>query len=97
MLLGINIHIPVIAGLGLGEFNHTLENSATSRRVKVFKVPEAVSVDRYFVSATEYGAVEVVPPSRVKNTVLLVDFDLDPDNRVTKRYIHPEVGKAMLS
>jgi hypothetical protein len=64
------------------------------RRVKVYLVPETLSADRYFVSIKMPGAQQAVPPSRAKDTVLLVDFWQETETEVRINYVNPEVENA---
>jgi len=92
MELGTNINLPGINGLqGL---EHTLPEPETSRRVKIYQVPESVSADRYYVSITQPGAVEIMPPCRGKDTLLLVDYSQPQVGEVTINYINEEVKNA---
>lgn len=92
MELGTNINIAGINGLqGL---EHTLPESETNRRVKIYQVPESVSADRYYISITQPGAVEIMPPSRGKDTLLLADYSQDQEGKVTINYINEEVKNA---
>lgn len=91
MKLNQHISIPEISALELPAMSADLPDSALRREVKIYKVPEIVSADQYFVSVTEAGGSEVVPPSRSKNTRLLARYTLGPDNETSIAYLHEEV------
>jgi len=94
MELGDVIQLPEIPALGLGSLNVTLPASDLRREVKVYKVPEVVSADKYYISVTEAGGVEEVPPSRSQDTLPLVHYDLSPDGESIVKFIHEEVENA---
>jgi len=91
MQIGTHIEIPGINGAS--DLVYDLPEFVIPRTVKIYLVPEAVSSDRYFISIKELGHIEEVPPSRAKNTVLLIHFQQDEeDTRII--YINPEVQDA---
>lgn len=92
MEIGTSINLPGIKGVPALEY--TLPEAETNRRVKVYQVPESVSADRYYISITQPGAVEIMPPSRGKDTLLLVDYSQDQAGEVTINYIHEGVKNA---
>ena len=92
MNLGITIEMPGIRGTQ--DLECSIPDSDTNRRVKVYLVPATVSRDRYYVSITMMGAVEKVPPSRGKDTLLLVDYSLFGSGETTINYINEEVLNA---
>jgi hypothetical protein len=92
MKLGTTIQIPGIRGVQ--DLDCTIPESDQNRRVKVYLVPETVSPDRYYVSITMTGAEEQVPPSRGKETLLLVDYHLAGSGDTTVNYINEEVRNA---
>lgn len=94
MELGNTIKLPEIPALGLGALNTDLPASALRREVKIYKVPEAVSADLYYISATEAGGVEQVPASRSRDNTLLARYTLDADGDTSTQYIHKEVENA---
>jgi len=92
MKLGNEIQLP--ASHGLQPLSYTLpESQSSNRRIKIYRVPEAVSGDGYYISIIEAGAVETVPPSRAKDTMILVDFNLSGDE-ATVNYIDEETKNA---
>jgi len=92
MELGTNINLPGINGVQ--DLEHTLPEPETNRRIKIYQVPESVSADRYYISITQPGAVEIMPPSRGKNTLLLVDYSQNQKGKVAINYINEEVKSA---
>ena len=64
MQLGNHISLPQVPDLGLGALEVDLPASDLRREVKIYKVPESVSADQYFISATEAGGAEVGRPPR---------------------------------
>jgi len=92
MELGNTINLPIVNGIqGLV---YTLPDSETNRRVKAYQVPESVSSDRYYISITLPGAVEIMPPCRGKDTLLLVDYYQDQAGDVKINYINEEIKNA---
>ncbi|ANH04975.1 hypothetical protein [Shinella sp. HZN7] len=83
--------IPV---LGLDAFAHEFEESGAYRSIKVYSVPETVRPERYFIVETISGEVEEVPPSLVRDTLLLAHFSLPPEGDAVLFYAHPEVLAA---
>ncbi len=94
MELGNHISMPEIPALGLGSLEADLPASDLRREVKIYKVPAAVSDDQYYISATEAGGSEVVPPSRSKHNTLLAQYTLGADGDVSISFIHEEVENA---
>lgn len=92
MQLGTQIEIPGIRGADGLSCN--LPEVTTSRRVKVYLVPESTSADRYYISIRENAGAEVFPPSRGRDTVLLADFSQDESGKVSTHYINEEVENA---
>ena len=94
MQLGQQISIPEITALGLGAIEADLGASEMRREIKIYKVPQAVSADQYFVSVTDAGAVENAPPSRSKETLLLAEYTLESDGNILIKYQHEELEDA---
>jgi hypothetical protein len=94
MQLGNHISLPEIPNLGLNAVDVDLPASDLRREVKIYKVPASVSADNYFISATEAGGVEEVPPSRAKDSLLLAQFTLGADRDVSVEFIHEELENA---
>lgn len=94
MELGQHISMPEVPVLGLPAMTADLPDSPLRREVKIYRVPESVSSDRYFISATEAGGAEVVPPSRSKDNLLLARYTLSPDGEASISYLHEEVKNA---
>jgi hypothetical protein len=94
MKIGQTIKWGKIGSLGLPALEHTVQASEFRQEVKVYKVPKAVDSSRYWVSATPANAVEEAPPSRVRETDLLVRFTLSPDGEAQLSYVRPEVQAA---
>jgi len=94
MELGKNISLPQIESLGLDAMEADLGDSALRREVKIYKVPQNVSDDKYYVSATEAGGVEEVPPSRSRDNLLLARYTLGADGDVSIKYLHKELKNA---
>jgi hypothetical protein len=92
MQLGNHIELPGIRGAT--NLVCDIPAPETSRRVKIYLVPETLSADRYYVSVIPAGARESVPPSRAKDTVLLADFSQDDEGNVTINFIHEEIKNA---
>jgi hypothetical protein len=92
MQIGTHLEIPGIHGAS--NLVYDLPTFEEPRRVKVYLVPEVLSADRYYISIKQAGVPEIVPPSRVKDTVLLVDFYQQEDDQIQIKYINPEVGNA---
>ena len=92
MELGTNINLPGIRGVQ--DLEHTLPEPETNRRVKIYQVPESVSADRYYISITLPGAVEIMPSCRGKDTLLLVDYSQAQGGEVTINHIDEEVDHA---
>jgi len=90
--LGTNINLPGINGVQ--DLEYTLPEPETNRRIKVYQVPESVSADRYYISVILPGTVEIMPPSRGKDTLLLADYSQDQAGKVTINYINEEVKNA---
>lgn len=88
-MIGKTIQLPANPALGLDVLDYTLPESTTTRRIRVYGVPAAVSADNYFISITDIGGVETIPPSRSRDTLRLVDFTLDAGGRAITHYIHP--------
>jgi hypothetical protein len=94
MQLGQQISIAEIPGLGLGAMDADLGVSELRRDVKIYKVPTAVSEDRYYISVTDAGGIEQAPASRAKNTMLLAHYNLDAGGKATVYFIHGGVQNA---
>lgn len=94
MQLGNYISLPEIPNLNLNAMDVNLPVSALRREVKIYKVPASVSVDNYFISITEAGGAEEVPPSRAKDTTLLVQYTLSTDGDASVKFIHKELANA---
>jgi hypothetical protein len=92
MQIGQHIEIPGIRGAA--DLVYDLPDFTAPRQVKVYLVPEAVSADRYFVSITMPGATPVVPPSRAKDTLLLVGFHQETEAEARVVFVHDEVKNA---
>ena len=92
MQIGTHLEIPGIHGAD--DLIYDLPDFEESRQVKVYLVPEALSSDRYFISIKQAGMNEIVPPSRGKDTVLLVSFDQQEEDQTQIKYINPEVENA---
>jgi hypothetical protein len=92
MQIGTHLEIPGIQGAS--DLVYDLPAFDEPRRVKVYLVPEALSADRYFISIKQAGVPEIVPPSRAKDTVLLVSFDQQEEDQIQIKYINPEVENA---
>lgn len=88
-MIGKTIQLPAMPGMGLDALDYTLPAGTTTRRVRVYSVPAAVSADRYFISITDIGGIETVPPSRSRDTQRLADFSLDANDNATTHFIHP--------
>jgi hypothetical protein len=94
MQFGRQISMPEISALGLGAMEADLGASDLRRDVKIYKVPQSVSDDQYYISATEAGGIEEVPPSRSRDNILLVRYTLAADGDVSVQFIHKEVQNA---
>jgi hypothetical protein len=92
MQIGTHLEIPGIQGAA--DLIYDLPDFEESRQVKVYVVPETLSPDRYFISIKQAGVPEIVPPSRAKDTVLLVDFYQQEEDQIQIKYINPEVENA---
>jgi hypothetical protein len=92
MQIGTHLEIPGIQGAS--DLVYDLPAFDEPRRVKVYLVPEALSADRYYISIKQAGVPEIVPPSRAKDTVLLVDFYQQDETEIQIKYINPEVENA---
>ncbi|MCD6346231.1 MAG: hypothetical protein J7L96_02295 [Bacteroidales bacterium] len=92
MELGTNINLPGIRGAE--DLIYTLSEPTTARQIKIYLVPETVSADRYFITIKQSGAVEVIPPCRSKDTILLADYSQDTDDNVIVNYVNKEVQNA---
>jgi len=92
MQIGDHLEIPGVRGAA--DLVCDLPPAETTRRVKVYLVPESVSADRYFISITQIGAVESVPPSRSRDTVMLTDFSQDGTGGTTIHFVYEEVENA---
>lgn len=92
MQLGTHIELPGIRGAA--DLVCDIPAPDTTRHVKIYLVPEALSADRYYVSVIPSGARESVPPSRAKDTVLLADFSQYDDGEVTINFINEEIKNA---
>jgi len=90
MNLGKTIQLPGIRGAH--DLDCAIPDSGKTRRVKVYQVPAAVSDDQYYVSITEQGATEDIPPCLGRDTLLLADYSLSGDGESTINYIHEEVN-----
>lgn len=92
MQIGQHIEIPGIRGAS--DLIYDLPAFTEARRIKVYLVPEAVSADRYFISIILPGANPVVPPSRSKYNVLLVDFRQESEEEISVIFVNEEVKNA---
>lgn len=92
MQIGNHLEIPGIRGAD--DLICNLPDTETGRKVKVYLVPDAVSADRYYISVTQVGALETIPPLRVKDTVLLVSFSQDGAGGTITHFLHEEVANA---
>lgn len=91
---GLETTWDALPALELGAFVHEFEASESYRSIKVYAVPVAVSPDRYFIAETISGEVEEVPPSLVRDTLLLVHFILPIEGDALLVYVHPDVQAA---
>lgn len=80
MQIGTHIEIPGI--LGAVDLVYDLPVFTESRQVKIYLVPETISPDRYFISIQLPGGLKVIPPSRSKDTILLVDFQQESETEI---------------
>lgn len=94
MKYGNTIKWDAIESLDLPAFERTLDPSDYRREIKVYQVPEDVDPVRYFVSEARAGGAESVPPSRIRETDLLLHFTLQSDGAATLVYARPEVRAA---
>ena len=94
MEIGQKIKLKSIESLGLGPLDVDLGESGTTRNIKLWMVPEAVSEDKYFISVTEPGAIEELPPCKIKDAILLVHYRLDGEGSVDIKFIKEEVRNA---
>lgn len=94
MKYGNTIQWGVLESLGLPALEHTLDPSDYRREIRVYQVPETVDPARYFVSEARAGGAESVPPSRIRETDLLLHFTLQSDGAATLVYARPEVRAA---
>jgi hypothetical protein len=92
MQIGTHLEIPGIHGAD--DLVYDLPVFDEPRRVKVYLVPEALSADRYYISIKQAGVPEIVPPSRAKDTFLLVDFYQQEEDQIQIKYTNPEVENA---
>lgn len=92
MILATTIQLPGIRGAQ--RLDCTLPESDQPRKVKIYLVPEAVSLDRYFISITMPGATETIPPCRGKDTLLLAEYHLSEDGESTVTHINEELQNA---
>jgi hypothetical protein len=81
--------------LELGVFSYDIEEKGYRQRVKVYAVPPELRPDGYFVAVKGPGEVEVVPPSKAVDTVLLLDCEVTGDGETSTRFVHPAVRAAM--
>lgn len=93
MLLSTILNLPAVESLELAALDHDL-GAETVGRVKVYRVPETLSADRYYISVKRPGEIEVVPPSRSRDTLLLADYDINSETGVSVRYVHPDIKAA---
>lgn len=94
MQLGQQISIPAVSALGLDSMDADLGASDLRREVKIYQVPQPVSDDQYYISVTEAGGIEEVPPSRSRDNLLLARYDLGADGDVSVKYLHEELKNA---
>jgi len=94
MELGQYVSIPEIPVLGLQAMEADLGTSEMRRDVKIYKVPQSVSDDQYYISATEAGGIEEVPPSRSRDNTPLAHYTLDSDGNTIVKYQHEELQNA---
>jgi len=94
MELGKYVDFPALPALGLDATSADLPASDLRREVKIYKVPAEVSTDQYYISITDAGGVEEVPPSRSKDNVLLCQYSLGADGDVSIKYLHEELENA---
>lgn len=92
MQIGNHLEIPGIRGVA--DLVCDLPPAETPRRVKVYMVPEALSADRYYISIAPIGAIEAMPPSRSRDTVMLVEFSQDGTDGTSIHFVHEEVENA---
>ncbi len=86
MELGNKITLPGV--MGMDDINCELYPPAASRTVKIYCVPRELSSDGCFIAITDAGQTEIVPPSRGKDTTLLVKFSQNEEGLVTSSWIH---------
>ena len=89
MRMGNTINITGVTGAS--DLSCEVPAPTTQRRVRVYLVPADLVDDRYFISVTDAGCSEIIPPCRSLDTVLLVDFSQDADGRAVLNFQHPEV------
>ena len=94
MNLSKKIEIPALPLFGLPPITADLPSSNLRRRVKIYKVPGNISSDHCYISVSDAGGIEAVPPSRSKDNVLLADYTLTSDNQTNINYIHKELSNA---
>ena len=64
-------------------------------RIRAYIVPEALSADRYYISMTSPGHVEIAPPSRSRDTLKVLDLRRgEGDTQIIFKHDNLEVTNA---
>ena len=64
-------------------------------RIRAYIVPEALSTDRYYISMTRPGHVEIAPPSRSRDTLKVLDLRRgEGDTQIIFKHDNLEVTNA---
>ena len=94
MKIGQKISLEGIKEFGLGPLEVDLGESSVNRDIKVWMVPKTICEDRYFISITEPGVPEELPPCKIKDASLLLHYKLDPEGNTDIVFIRKEVRNA---
>lgn len=95
MSLGQTISWGPVEDLNLDAFNYSVPEADHRQRVRVYSVPTDVDAGGYFVAVSAPWDPVVAPPSKVKDTALLVEYDLDPDGTFQVKTMLPQIKRAM--
>ena len=64
-------------------------------RIRAYIVPEVLSADRYYISMTRPGHVEIAPPSRSRDTLKVLDLRRgEEDTQIIFKHDNLEVTNA---
>ncbi len=86
----LKIEWKAVPGMGLENFDREIPDIGLSRRIRIWKVPETVSADGYFVSVQHGPQPAKIPPCHQLDALLLADCEASGES-ARMRFLHPGI------